>query len=1149
MQNKKGIVSAIPQITAHCWRNEQLFNLHYKFMKKNLTTLFYNWGREKTRQWLMRLAVLKMILLMSLLTSYARVNSQMIISNLKLQEVELSEALEKIEEQTDYDFVFSYDDVQGYKVSADLQLVTLEECLNTVLHELPFEYITEEDVVIVSYKEPVQVVEEEQQEKKTIKGTVYDKEGNSLPFANIIEKGTVNGTQSDSNGNYTLDVADENAILVVSYLGYNSAEVLIGNQLIIDIHLDESTSSLSEVIVTGVIKGTDSRKLPFSVGKVKEEDLKKVSGVNIANSLQGKIAGVSVSQTSGSPGSAPSIRLRGSANIIGSQAPLVIIDGVITDGDGALQDFSSDDVAHMEVIKGAAAASLYGSRSANGVINITTKRGGNKEGKPSITIRNEAGVSMLTGNISLSKHHPFLLNSEGKVNASKLSIDQFADNEYPILYNHQDRLFENGTFYTNFISIGTTSEKMKFYGSFNNTKQKGILVDTKGFRRQNIRVNIDYNISDKLNFKTSSFYSQSKKDGQFSGAGSAFSDALFIPPNFNLDDINEEDGSPYNYDIANTFMPGSVNPLYAINNIENESKRTRFTGSYSLSYKPFKSLTLEAAYTLDDSKDRQTRYVPKGYLSKEINPNNGELTNTFIESEYTTASIKATYSKSFKDFDFTSQLYYLYENVENNFTTVSGFNFRFNKVRSLSNSIGTPNLTKAGSSQEKIISENVYAIINLEYKNKLILDGMVRRDGSSLFGEDNRWNTFYRGSVAYRVSEDIKVEGINEFKLRASYGTAGNRPLFGYRFETFTSEGTKSTIGNKDLRSSLSKELELGLDVNFLNKYSFSATYAQSKSTEQFWLLNQSITAGGFPKQWVNLDASLDANIYEATLSGPIYNKNDLQITGSIIFSKVNQKLTRFNHVPTFSNNLYLEEGIDYGVMRGEKFATSIDQLSINQKQSGNYVINSDGFVVNTKDIGTINETPVKILDENGNPQLFNIANFNPDFNLGINFNMKYKGVSLYVLTDWKQGGDIYNQGKQMLYQVGRHGDVDQAAVSQNRKKPIGYYKALANNNTGTDFFVEDGTYVKIREIKLGYELSKKQLGKLAKIIDGIQVSLIGRNLFTFTKYSGYDPEVNSGSVQNNAFGQRSSDLTNYTVDAFGYPNSSTITGKVEIKF
>ncbi len=984
---------------------------------------------------------------------------------------------------------------------------------------------------------------------RTVSGQITSSEdGSTLPGVNVVVKGTTQGGVTDMDGNYKITVPEEGGILVFSFIGLESQEVEIGNRSVIDVQMASDVQQLGEVVITGVAGETDVRKLAFTVGKVDNELIMNAPGVSAGAALQGKIAGVTVTQPSGSPGQNPVIQLRGAANLVGSQAPLVIIDGVITDGDGGLADINTEDIESMEVVKGAAAASLYGSRAANGVINIITKRGSDKAGTTTITVRNEFGTTLLGNQISLTEAHPYEMNGD-TVDYSTLSIDQIADNPFSKITDQQREVFGNGFFMTNQVAIGSTTEKTRFYASFNNQQNSGVISLLDGYSRQNIRLNIQHDISDQLTFKTSNMIMNSISDEAAQGSGSAFYNVLFQAPDVDLNGINDEDGSPFDWD-ASAASSLERNPLYRIANEERTRKRNRFLGSYALEYRPLDFLKIEGQYTIDRTNQQFERFIQKGYLSDDISGvENGYLRRDIDFNKYETASIKGTFTKDLGDINLLVQGYYLYENIDNSNTEAIGRDFLYGGLKSLGNSVLDPvsavNRSSVDSYDYTIKSENIYGIVRVDYQDKIILDGLIRRDGSSLFGENNKWNTFYRASGAYRISEDVSITGIDELKVRASYGTAGNRPGFNYRYEEFSAGQGSSfkQIGNVNLRSSLSTELELGIDVNFLSRFNFQFTYATTKGTEQFWKKNLSPTEGGAENQWVNLDASLDATVFEATLGANIINTNDIRWNAGLVFSRITQDVSRFDNVPIQygpGNAFYLREGERFGTIYGERFARNISDLSSAQQDADNYVINSDGYVVLASAIGTVDEKAIIKEDEEGNTQ-FVIGNINADFNLAINSTFNWKGLQLYFLVDWKQGGDVYNQTTQWGIRELRGGIIDQSGVPQNEKKPVEYYANFYNVNATTDYFVEDGGFVKLRELAISYSLPTSILGNVFK---QIKVGFIGRNLLTFTKYTGYDPEVaGRGGV-----GTPEEDQY-FGFDGFGYPNFTTLSGSLELKF
>ncbi|MDP4712419.1 MAG: SusC/RagA family TonB-linked outer membrane protein [Saprospiraceae bacterium] len=986
--------------------------------------------------------------------------------------------------------------------------------------------------------------------QSTVTGTVTDKGGEPLIGASILVKGTSTGAVTDLDGTFDIEVGSDADVLVVSYTGYATQEVAVGGRSNLTIALESDAAMLDEIVVTGVSVGTSTRKLGFTVGKVSERQISETPGVNAATALQGKVAGAQVVAASGLPGSSPSIRLRGSTSLVnssGAQQPLIIIDGVQLAGSGSLADINSEDIQTIEVVKGAAASSLYGSRAANGVINIITKRGASDQGKTEITFRTEYGNSFQQRQIPLATHHAYEMNPDGSVNYSKLAADQIADNEYSRIFDQQQRAFDPGSFVTNTLNIASRSASTNFFFSLNNTDQDGIVALARGYQRQSVRANIDHKISNKIKLSVSNYYMQSTQNDI--PAGNPFYSLLFMPPDVDIFAPNEEDGSLYNWNIGE---PASLerNPLYMLANQNVFDDTERFTGNYALSYDITPFLKAEGSYSMDRRQTSREYYIDKGYLSDDVSGvADGYLYYSSGKNTYQTASAKLTFNKKFGKTNVVAQTFYLFEDEDYSGFSVAGYDFRFAGLKTINNSFKTTpsspdevpeNRTAGGSSTYQIRSENIYLTGAIDYDDKIIADGLIRRDGSSLFGANNRWNTFYRGSLAYRISEDLRLPNVQELKVRVSYGTAGNRPGFSYRFETFTNSGAKAGLGNENLKSSLTKELEFGIDGRLFNKFNFNLSYANSKSVDQFWNVTLPAAAGGFSSQWQNIDSELEADVFEATLGYDFIVKDDLEFTANLVFDRIVQNLNKFDF-PDFRIGpgaaFVLRSGERFGTMYGEKFARSVDELSQAQRDADTYVVNSDGYVVRQSTVGTVNEAPVKVRDENGNT-LFVIGDINPDFNMGINFNFRYKGFRAYALFNLKQGGDVYNNTSQWILRELRGGQVDQSAKPADERLPVGYYATLYNVNAVTNHFVEDGSFLKLRELSVSYALGQKQLGNAYKFLKGATISVVGRNLFTLTNYSGYDPEVAS-----------SGDATNYMFDGFGYPNFSTITGRIELKF
>ncbi|MFY0685455.1 MAG: SusC/RagA family TonB-linked outer membrane protein [Balneola sp.] len=1012
----------------------------------------------------------------------------------------------------------------------------------------------------------------------SVSGTITDEDsGDTVPGVNIILVELNRGISTNADGEYTINNVPAGTYAVrATFIGYSDFQgsVTVGSgNTELNIALNPDVFGLDEVVVTGVIEGTPKKKLAFTVDNVSGDELELVTAGDAGSSLQGKIAGVQVTSANGAPGSAPSIRLRGSTSIGstngGNQEPLYIVDGVILSG--SLADIPSNDIESIELVKGAAAASLYGSRAANGVVQIFTKRGQNLEaGKTTVTIRNQFGRSFLPEQIALSNNHVFakteaeLLAAQPGANTADYSLDatnsylvqtgsgnrvlladNIQDNTYGTTYDLQEQIFDPGYSLNNYVSVARNFGNSNLAVSFTNNIESGVVKQRDGYNRQNARVNLDQYISDEITIGGSLSYSQSENDVVSQGPGSPFWGALFFQPNTDLYAPNEEDGSAYNIDADPYIIED--NPLYSLATSNDNRERTRTLGNLNFRYRPISQVLVEGQYSIDRTSQLRTRFTPQGVLNRgtPVTPGNGSLAYDSFDDVAENMSLTAGYNERFGDLTIRTKASYLYENSEYVSHGATASEFIVGNVQNFNatNPDGTRSLRNYN---EQITSENIFGIVAFDYLDRYIVDVLVRRDGSSLFGEDERYQTYYRVSGAYRVSEDFQVDGINELKLRASYGTAGLRPTFAAQYLTYSISGgtiTKNRLGNPNLKPATAAELELGLNVDFLDRFSLEAAYSNTVTEDQILDVPLSAAAGGYGSQWQNA-GTLESNTFEASLRAIAIQERDMNLSFGLTFDRTRQKVTALSVPPFFqgsttqnANVFFVAPGETFGVIYGRKFVTSLDQLSTAQQNSGNtYEVNSDGYVVTG--LGTASESPVKFEEEDGN-QIVAIGDVNPDFNMGFSTNFNYKGLSLYMLWNAKIGGDIYNQTKQWLFRENRAAIIDQNGKAEADKKPTNYYQGFYDANNTTQYFIEDGTYLKLREISVGYNFTRNELGSLGELFESVRVSVTGRNLLTFTDYSGYDPEV----------GGIGGDATNFAFDGFSYPNFRTVSGSLELRF
>jgi TonB-linked SusC/RagA family outer membrane protein len=1058
-----------------------------------------------------------------------------------------------------------------------------------------------------------------------ITGKITGRQNEALGGAivQIDELGTAVATTT--SGTYTLTVpADrtkgQTVTLRARYIGYSPATRQItltpGTQAQ-DLELKFDPMTLDAVVVTGVAEATEAKKLTFSVGHVDASQLQQAPAVSALGALEGKVAGVRLIQSSGAPGGEPSIRLRAATALTSPSAcavppcastdspgPLIIVDGTITRH--GLADINSQDIDHVEVVKGAAASSLYGSDAANGVIQIFTKRGERvADGKTVVTVRNEYGQSFRPKEIQWAMAHPYRIDTSGTyvdangktVNngdyitasgnllsltaAPVLKPDHIADRPYTLyghqVYDAQAQLLTHGPFYTNYISIGQRRGNTNYNVSFENTKQEGVLILLKGYNRQNFRVNVDQSLTPRLDLSVGGFFGKSNNNQVAQGPGAPFFAVTFIEPNINLFAPNAN-GTPYAALIPHV-LPNASNPIYTLANENISTDRSRYTGYGKATYRLLDWLSLEGNYNYDQESSSFTDVVPKNFLNSRGKPTSGSLVKIDSAGRAFNAGATLTSVRTFKlggwNVRNTTKAAYVYEDQTRRIFADTGLGFLVTNTpefQAVTRSTVSPN-----SRDITIRNKNYYIVSGLDIRDRYLLDGLVRWDGSSLFGPESRWQTYYRVSGAYRLSEDFHINGIDELKLRASYGTAGLRPTFDAQYETYEIVGgvpVPITLGNKALKPARSAETEVGANVGFLNRFTLEYSYSRKETKDQILLVPLSAATGFQNGQWQNA-ATLLGKTHELSLGMILADQPDLQWNLNIAGDRTRQYITQLNTAPFLvgpdyvGNNDVVQHfriaaGEVFGVIYGTKIVRTLGELYDDPAKkalsgpgqtwsSDSVIVNEDGFLVRKSAYHTRGERFIGYVDPQGNTAV-KIADVNPDFNASFTTSFRYKNFSAYALVDWVQGGSIYNGTRQWPFFEYRDRVYDQTgkpAVNcvgttdpthcpySTGKKATDYYQAIYNGINPIDFFVESGTYVKIKELNVSYSFGRSALDRLGLGITSLKVGVIGRNLFTFTKYSGYDPEVSG----------LSGDPYSFRFDGFSYPNFRTFTGFAEINF
>ena len=1008
--------------------------------------------------------------------------------------------------------------------------------------------------------------------QNSITGVVSDDTGVPLPGATVQVVGTSNGVTTDFDGNYTI-MANQGDDISFSFVGFVSQNVTVGTSNSINVQLSAS-SALDEVIVTGVAGATSRKKLSVTVASLSTEEIEKVPASSAAGALLGKVAGVSIANI-GNPGGGSTIILRGATNFYGSQEPLVLVDGVTVEG--GLDDVNVDDIASIEIVKGASASALYGSRAGNGVVVVTTKRG--MKGQSQVTFRSETGFSKLTNFMDVNQSHGWELAADWESqigNYTKLagmiyganyksvyadggdqfvggarteSADNFSDNKYGVYNDFQKAFYREGVMTTNYVSVSSGNDKVRSLFSFENYTNEGVIKMNDGYKRQSYRANIDFDISDKIKFSASNnFVLVNDKS-----AAANFRTLTRLSPDANPF-LDNPDGNPYWYK-PDPHESEIVNPLYSEwnrNRSISGAKENKFLGAYNLTYTINSNFNLNAAYAFESRDYNSVSDVPYDSYQSDgstvgFGYSKGSLNMYNFKDNSQTLNGTLNYAQEFGELDVKGKISYLVEDRSTNSFNASGQDYLYQGLPTLDNFDSST--ISINSNTTTVRSQNYSGIIGLVFQDKYILDGLYRNDGSSLFGADEKWNSYYRVSGAWRISEDFAIPGIDEMKINVALGTSGNRPGFNWQYEQVALNGGQLSSnrlkGNSALKPSETSELEYGLNITFGDsRYTFEAAYSDQTTKDQFMLVNLFAPQNaGKNRQWQNV-GDLEATTIEAAIRADILRDSEFKWNAGVTYSQSESNITKLNSAKqqVGTNGLFLlQADTEFGSMWGRSFVYNLADMAKQLPAGGaigDYSINADGLVVVTADIGTADEKGIIMVDENGTDAFLQIGNQNADFRMGITNNFSYKNWDLFMLWDVKSGGDIYNQNTQWNTISERAAIVDQSNVAAGLKKTRKYYGSLYDVNQNNKWWIEDGSYAKLRELALTYNLTDAISGFAG--ISSAKISFIGRNLLTITEYTGWDPEVTvySSGVQQY-----------FSVDQGVYPTQSSYSLSLNVKF
>lgn len=1114
--------------------------------------------------------VLQVFLISSLMAN--RTSAQSIRDykvNLELREVSITQAFQNIEGITPFKFFYKKKDIdQKVKINLPQGEYTVADILESISRSaaLNFKQINKNISVAQvpssarDNDERVVVIEE-----KTLTGRVVSAEDNQpLPTVTVRVKGTTIGTQTGLDGRFSLTVPDNAEVLEFRFLGFQTQEVQIGNQAVFNIVMQVDTRQLDDVVVTGVAAATPKEKLSFTIASVDSEVLTKAPAANAGNALVGKVAGLRISP-SNVPGAGPEILLRGATNLRTGNGPLVLLDGAILEG--SLSDISVQDIERYEILKGASAATLYGSRAANGVIAIYTKSGqGLAVGQTNVFFRSE----VISENTYKGRHpekarfHNKQTDANGDIITDNdgLALDKNPSiNDVPFsrYRDHLEDFFSGSTSFRNYIRLSNRTAAGNVSVSFEQQNATGGIDLHEGNRRYNFAVGVDQNFSDRFDLSIRARYIWDRDDRRPRNIGSL----IFASPDADWFAPNEEDGSPFNYDANSFILDSFFNPFYVLSNNFNERVRKRFISSAQGDLSITDDLKFTGIFGFDTRQDNSQAFQNPGYLAVVGDPGQGDIDRGFAETFSVNASAALTYVKDFGDFNVRSTLKYQYEDrqdqgftIDADFLGVSNFN-NLAAARADTSGLGYQFFSATDTRDIQIRSDSYAFAVGGDYLDKYILDFVVRYDGSSLFGEQERWQWFSRASAAYRITEDFDIPGFQELKLSGSLGTAGGRPLFNDRFEIANvNDGLISfpqQLANPNLKPNITTETEFTLSGNFLDRFDFLASYSNQENRDQVLTVPISVAATGGRSTQVQNAATLSTNTFEFTLGYNAIRKQDMNLRFDLVADRTVQTITEFNAPQVLAAGAGIwREGSELTQMYGRKYAKSLSELTVdengivlngqfaglgNTSTLDDYEINDLGFVIPAGTQYTNDERVVPLVNEDGEEeQELVIGNARPDLNLGLRTAFRWKNVNIYMLWEAQIGGDVYNSGLQALDRDGLGPDYDQADRPEGQRHWTAFRQSIYNGRRLNAEYVEDASHVRLRELSVNYELGNATLEKLgmSNVFKSVQLSFIANNVLLFAKYRGFDPTA--GGI-------------NARFDGYAFPLIRTFSGSISMNF
>jgi TonB-linked SusC/RagA family outer membrane protein len=1094
-------------------------------------------------------------------------SSQNATVTLKKKNVPVGDILREIEAQSDYLFIYNK---QNVDVERTASISASGKPVGAVLDELfrhtDIIYVVEsKHIVLTKNTSPPHGLP--QQDTRTVTGVVKDENGLEIIGANVLVKGTSAGTITGVDGKFSLE-ASPDAVLLISYIGYLTKEVPTGKQTSFVIVLSEDSKSLDEVVVVGY--GTmKKRDLTGSVSSIKSDDIQRSPVTSLDQAIQGKAAGVQVSQASSAPGGRVVIRVRGGNSLSSSNEPLYVVDGYPVSAGGSaggsgtaqnpLATLNTADIASIEILKDASATAIYGARGANGVVLITTKRG--HIGKPQVVLDAYYGLQTVAKKLDMmnAKEYATLVN-EARANDNQAPVFPNPGNPYyfPDVatlgegVDYQDEVFTEAPVQNYNIGItgGTSGVRYAVGGSY--FGQDGIIRNS-DFNRASFRSNLDLDVLSNLTVNASvsathiwSGGMPSEGDGG-GGTGGIVHGAILMPPTVPIFD------QAGNYTMTNPTPGGTPtnNPVATANHYSEKHDIDRFLGSVDANWEIIRHLTLKVTFGTDRSTANRAFYWPKethrGYGK------NGEGYQRYVKSASYLNENTLTYQNVFGEHSINALAGYTWQVFDSKSFNAGSTNYSTDLYEAWNLGAGTTYSAPASNRNRSQLASYL-GRLNYIYRDRYLFTFTARADGSSKFGANNKWAFFPSFALAWRLSEENflkSLDKLSNLKLRVSYGKTGNQNIDNYKSlamlgtMNYTFGGTlnagvgPNNIPNPDLKWETTATTGVGIDVGlFNNRISFVADWYYKKTTDLLWNSSTPSTSG-FTSIFRNI-GSLENKGIELYLGADVLT-GTFRWNTQINWSRNRNKVLEIpGYTPSVQGTLsghlkvngsWLEPGLPVGVWNLLKFDGVFQdeaQLAAGPRSTADKDRLGDARFTDRNGDGRINYTDDRMI----------VGDPNPDFIYGWTNNFSFKGFDLSVYLQGSQGNDIINVQRAETAVSGPWGNQRREIL--NRWTPSNTHTSVPRARVTvdplllqSDWLIEDGSYMRVKTITLGYTFQR------IRYLQNLRLYITGQNLLTLTDYSGFDPEVNSQGNSNLQIG----------VDYNAYPSSKALLFGLNVSF